>query len=107
MVLCSGYVSSAREIPQIAPQIGSGSASPVRLPSLHVYGSSDRQLRAAAPCAALAAAFAPETRVVVEHTQGHIVPASAKFVEQYAASLTLTLTLILALTRTPAPNPSP
>ena len=60
-VLCSGYVSEARQIALLT--------APVRLPSLHVFCTSDRQLRDAAPCAALAAAFAPEARVVVQHTQ--------------------------------------
>ena len=74
----------------------------MRLPSLHVYGTSDRQLRAAAPCADLAATFAPETRVVVQHKQGHLVPASAKFVEQYAPFLRRALTLLtLTLTFEP------
>ena len=78
-VLCSGYVSEARQIAEVATLLAAPvrpltltltlilaltltltltltlalTPRQVRLPSLHVFGTSDRQLRDAAPCAAL------------------------------------------------------
>ena len=79
-ILCSGYAPTA-------PPLAALLAAPLPLPSLHIFGRADRQMAQAAPCEQLVALFGAEGRVVVEHTQGHIVPASNAYADRYVAFL--------------------
>ena len=79
-ILCSGYAPTA-------PPLAALLASPLPLPSLHIFGRADRQMAQAAPCEQLVELFGAEGRVVVEHTQGHIVPASNAYADRYVAFL--------------------
>ena len=79
-ILCSGYAPTA-------PPFASLLAAPLPLPSLHIFGRADRQMAQAAPCEQLVELFGAEGRVVVEHTQGHIVPASNAYADRYVAFL--------------------
>ncbi len=73
VICCSGYIPVAVE----ASDMLVGRDTPIRMPTLHVYAGShnngDRQVMTEAS-RALCACFAEDTRVCVEHAQGHLVP---------------------------------
>ena len=72
VILCSGYVPTA---PALAPLLGPG-APPLTLPSLHVVGGQDTEVAANASHV-LFACFAPDSRQMVVHEQGHLMPRAA------------------------------
>eukprot|EP00850_Spirogloea_muscicola_P019029 SM000182S03919 [mRNA] locus=s182:57282:60712:+ [translate_table: standard] len=80
VILCSGYLPP----PLLAPA-SALTAGRVRCPSLHIFGASggDKHV-AAAESLALVEYFASESRTVVAHDCGHIIPAGKDFVDQYA-----------------------
>ena len=69
-ICCSGYPSPVPEHQQLLDSIGS-----IGLPSLHVYGVSNKDHQVSAQESwALAEMFDVEQRYAVEHSSGHIIP---------------------------------
>lgn len=74
-ILCSGFFSPAVEHPRTA----------MDCPSLHIFGGSpdhDRQI-GVNESEKLASLFQPDTRRIVRHSMGHIVPTQPEYVQQY------------------------
>eukprot|EP00698_Gefionella_okellyi_P004718 TRINITY_DN14313_c0_g1_i1.p1 TRINITY_DN14313_c0_g1~~TRINITY_DN14313_c0_g1_i1.p1 ORF type:complete len:244 (-),score=23.35 TRINITY_DN14313_c0_g1_i1:128-823(-) len=80
-VMFSGFCSPAEEHQRLYEQCRG-----IDIPSLHVFGATDRQISVSQQ---LADVFADTggRKVVVWHQLGHVVPSSAEFIAQYEAFL--------------------
>ena len=76
VVLASGFKSKSH------PAVFDLSKPFVNIPSLHIIGGSDKQV-AVESSEELADVFDPGTRSVLRHDQGHIIPCSKSYAEDY------------------------
>ena len=77
VILCSGYRTE-----------GDRSGGYIKVPSLHIFGDRDKQVPLDRS-EDLADAFDPETRSIIRHDMGHVIPSSRTYVEDYLRWLRL------------------
>ncbi|CAM6017016.1 unnamed protein product [Sphagnum balticum] len=83
VILCSGFPSPVLQHQQL---IETGAVDGIACPSLHIFGRQDRQI-GVCKSKQLVDLFDANTRMIVEHDSGHIIPTKPQYVQQYVQFL--------------------